>query len=162
MFNYWPNHGCLQRQPCAELSFPTLTRTFSNLAQERLISWFEDHLLLISRSILIRNSNEYNFMYRVKAFWKTYFLNLITNSKGNILAFSSGTTDFHFIRLAFLNSSIKSVQEKVYLVYTQANPSFLITDMKPISTMKMSVRCVNYICANLKLREFKTARNIFK
>ena len=52
----------------AELSFPTLTRTFSSLAQERLISWFEDHLLLISRSILIRNSNEYNFMYRVKAF----------------------------------------------------------------------------------------------
>ena len=147
MFNYWPNHGCLQRQPCAELSFPTLTRTFSNLAQERLISWFEDHLLLISRSILIRNSNEYNFMYRVKAFWKTYFLNLITNSKGNILAFSSGTTDFHFIRLAFLNSSIKSVQERVYLVHTQANPTLLIADMKPISTMKMSVSCANFNCA---------------
>ena len=149
MFNYWPNHGCLQRQPCAELSFPTLTRTFSNLAQERLISWFEDHLLLISRSILIRNSNEYNFMYRVKSFWKNYFLNLITNSKGNILAFSSGTTDFHFIRLAFLNSSIKSVQERVYLVHTQANPTLLIADMKPIST-------ISYI---LHLRELKTARN---
>ena len=147
MFNYWPNHGCLQRQPCAELSFPTLTRTFSNLAQERLISWFEDHLLLISRSILIRNSNEYNFMYRVKSFWKNYFLNLITNSKGNILAFSSGTTDFHFIRLAFLNSSIKSVQERVYLVHTQANPTLLIADMKPISTMKMSVSCANFNCA---------------
>ena len=142
MFNYWPNHGCLQRQPCAELSFPTLTRTFSNLAQERLISWFEDHLLLISRSILIRNSNEYNFMYRVKAFF-----NLITNSKGNILAFSSGTTDFHFIRLASLNSSIKSVQERVYLVHTQANPTLLIADMKPISTMKMSVSCANFNCA---------------
>ena len=147
MFNYWPNHGCLQRQPCAELSFPTLTRTFSNLAQERLISWFEDHLLLISRSILIRNSNEYNFMYRVKAFWKTYFFNLVTNSKGNILAFSSGTTDFHFIRLAFLNSSIKSVQERVYLVHKQANPTLLIADIKPISTMKMSVSCANFNCA---------------
>ena len=148
MYNYWPNHGCLQRQPCAELSFPTLTRTFSNLAQERLISWFEDHLLLISRSILIRNSNEYNFMYRVKAFWKNYFFNLITNSKGNILAFSSRTTDFHFIRLAFLNSSIKSVKKRVYLVHTQANPTLLIADdMKPISTMKMSVSCANFNCA---------------
>ena len=95
---------------------------------------------------------------KFKLFEKTIFLIHITDSKGNILAFSSRTTHFHFLRLAFLNSSIKSVQERVYLVHTQANPSFLIADMKPISTMKMSVRCANYICANLKLREFKTAR----
>ena len=90
-------------------------------------------------------------------------MNLITNSKGNILAFSSGTTDFHFIRLAFLNSSIKSVQERVYLVHTQANPTLLLVDLKPISTMKMAVRCANYIRANyiranLKLREIFSNR----
>ena len=75
-------------------------------------------------------------------------MNLITNSKGNILAFSSGTTDFHFIRLAFLNSSIKSVQERVYLVHTQANPTLLIADIKPIST-------ISYILHLRKLKIIK-------
>ena len=89
---------------------------------------------------------------------KNYFLIYITNYKGNILAFSSGTTHFHYLRLAFLDSSIKSVQERVYLVHTQANPTLLIVDLKPISTMKMAARCANYIRANLKLRKIFSNR----